>query len=85
MPAEPLTLLEREEIRVGIERADLPGVIAGVLGRHRCTVNSEIARIGGRDAYQAVAAQERADHALFRPKQARRLPAQPLLRMSQPG
>jgi transposase, IS30 family len=68
MPALPLTLHEREEIRVGIERDERDGVIAARLGRHRCTINTEINRNGGRACYSAVAAHKRADRQLARPK-----------------
>jgi transposase, IS30 family len=68
MPARPLTLHEREEIRAGIERRDPDGVIAAVLGRHRCTINAEVRRNGGRGSYRAMDAQRRADSALCRPK-----------------
>jgi IS30 family transposase len=68
MPARPLTLHEREEIRAGIERSDPDGVIAQRLGRHRCTINAEITRNGGRGAYSAVEAQRRADDQRHRPK-----------------
>jgi transposase, IS30 family len=71
MPARPLTLHEREEIRVGIERREPDGVIAQRLGRHRLTVNAEIARNGGRPAYVAIGAQGRCDEERRRPKQAR--------------
>lgn len=60
MPVQPLTLLEREEIRAGIERLGTDEEIAGRLGRHRTTINSEINRNGGRGAYSAVTAQQRA-------------------------
>lgn len=68
MPAQPLTVREREEIRVGIERGDPDGAIAGRLGRNRCTVNAEIARNGGRARYSATGAQDRADRERARPK-----------------
>lgn len=68
MPARPLTLHEREEIRVGIERRDPDHVIAVALGRHRCTINAEICRNGGRSRYGAVDAQRRAELARSRPK-----------------
>ena len=68
MPAVPLTLGEREEIRAGIERDESITAIATSLARHRCTVTAEIARNGGRDAYRAVDAQARADVQRARPK-----------------
>jgi IS30 family transposase len=63
-----LTLHEREEIRASIERREPDRVIAAALGRHRCTVNAEVRRNGGRRGYTAVAAQRRADAELSRPK-----------------
>lgn len=68
MPAQPLTAHEREEIRVGIERGDTITATADRVGRHRCTVSAEVSRNGGRDVYNAVAAQERADVRRSRPK-----------------
>ena len=78
MPAQPLTAREREEIRVGIERDETDGVIAGRLDRHRVTVNAEINRNGGRRQYSAIRAQARAERCLARPKLAR-LVADPAL------
>jgi len=71
MPAEPLTAPEREEIRVGICRADTNAEIARRLGRHRATIGREIARNGGRDSYSATAAQGRAEAQRARPKEAK--------------
>ena len=68
MPARPLTLHEREEIRAAIARKDSDREIAAALGRHRCTINAEVLRNGGRDGYSAVDAQRRADSVLSRPK-----------------
>ena len=68
MSARALSLRDREEIRAGIERDERDGVIAAKLGRHRCTINREINRNGGRNRYSAVAAQARADRCRARPK-----------------
>ena len=45
---------EREEIRAGIERGESLSVIASGLGRPPSTVCREVARNGGRDAYNAT-------------------------------
>jgi IS30 family transposase len=45
--------------------------IAARLGRHRCTISSEISRNGGRDRYRAFAAQDRAEACRARPKRRR--------------
>lgn len=68
MPARPLTSHEREAIRVGIERGDPDHVIGEALVRHRCTINAEICRNGGRSDYCATDAQRRADQQRSRPK-----------------
>lgn len=68
MPADPLSLHEREEIRAGIEREETDATIADRIGRHRVSVNREINRNGGRRCYSAVAAQKRADVGRCRPK-----------------
>ncbi len=71
MPADPLSLSEREETRAGIERGEPLSVIAGRLGRHRCTVSAEVNRNGGRAVYRATAAQTRAVRQRARPKAAK--------------
>ena len=68
MPAQSLTVLERVEIRVGIGRGESDTQIGDRLGRHRCTINTEINPNGGRGGYSAVAAQSRADGARGRAK-----------------
>lgn len=68
MPANPLTLREREEIRYGIGRGQKVTEIADRLGRHRCTISAEISRNGGRENYRAYRAHDRAKACRARPK-----------------
>ena len=64
-----LTLGQREEIRVGIEHRWSDAVIAARIGCVRSTVWREIARNGGRRAYRAAVADNRAVRLACRPRQ----------------
>lgn len=60
MPAEPLSMLEREQISRMIVLDLSITRIAFELDRCRSTISREVNRNGGRDAYSAVMAQDRA-------------------------
>lgn len=68
MPGVVLSLVEREEIRAGIERAESCRAIASRLGRADSTVCREVARNGGRRRYRATTAEKRAQRCRRRPK-----------------
>lgn len=68
MPADRLSMFEREEIRVGIERGETDGSMGERLERDRTTINREINRNGGRGGYCAEAAHVRSVVRRARPK-----------------
>lgn len=68
MPGSRLTYVEREEIRVGIVRAESAALIGRRLGRDRSTISREISRNRGRGGYRAGEAQVRAERLARRPK-----------------
>ena len=63
-----LSLEQREEIRVGIERRESDAEIAARVGLHRSTVWREITRNGGRSRYRAAVADNEAARRACRPK-----------------
>jgi len=77
-PAEPgswwdpgpnhLSLVEREEIRAGLERGESFTAIAARLCRSTSTVSREVGANGGRDGYRATVAHQRACVRARRPK-----------------
>jgi IS30 family transposase len=74
-----LSIEERVELRLGLERGWSLRRIAVVLGRSASTVSREVARNGGRAGYAPIAAHRRAAAAARRPKP-ERLAACPVLR-----
>jgi IS30 family transposase len=63
-----LSLDDRVEIRVGLERGDSYAHIGQRLNRHRCTIWREVRANGGRDHYRPMAAHRAAAAAARRPK-----------------
>ena len=63
-----LTIDEREQILLGINRGDTFTAIAGQLGRTVSTISREVKRGGGRCGYSAWRAHERARQQTRRPK-----------------
>jgi transposase, IS30 family len=63
-----LSLEERVEIRLGLERGWSCRKIGGQLGRSGSTISREVAAGGGRARYRPVAAHQRAGAAARRPK-----------------
>jgi IS30 family transposase len=63
-----LSLREREEISRGLASGLSLHAIAAPLGRAASTISREVARNGGRDAYRAVTAEQRAWQEGLRPK-----------------
>ncbi len=73
-----LSIAEREEILVGIRACESLSGIARRLGRRPSTISREVAANGGREAYSAWAAHQRARGRARRPKPCK-LQAGPLL------
>lgn len=73
MPANPLSMTERIQIRVGIEQQETITAIAARVGRHRSTITEEIKRNGGARRYDPERAQRRAHRQRRRPKTPRLL------------
>jgi IS30 family transposase len=63
-----LSLDDRVEIRLGLERGESYAALGERLGRHRCTVWREVKANGGRDHYRPMAAHRAAGKAARRPK-----------------
>ncbi len=63
-----LSLAEREEISIGLQRKESLCSIAGRLGRAPSTISREVAGNGGRRRYRATAADSAADRRARRPK-----------------
>lgn len=66
-----LSLVEREEIMLGLQAQESMCLIADRLGRSASTISREVARNGGCRRYRAVAADRRAQRRARRPKSAK--------------
>lgn len=66
-----LSLAEREEILIGLQRKESMCSIAGRLDRSPSTISREVAGNGGRRRYRAAAADSAADRRARRPKVAK--------------
>ena len=72
MPGSRLSLVEREEIALGVARGESLGVIARRIGRYASTVSRELARNSNRRGeYRAVGAERKAAGRARRPKRRR--------------
>ena len=74
-----LSLAEREEIRVGLERGDTFTAMAAGIGRAVSTVSREVKANGGREDYQGWHAHQQAGCRARRPKSPK-LAHRPLVR-----
>ncbi len=63
-----LTVMEREQILLGLARGDSMSAIARTMSRAASTVTREVAANGGRDGYRAWSAHQRARGQARRPK-----------------
>jgi IS30 family transposase len=70
-PCGRLSVAEREEISLGIERGETFTAIAGRLGRSVSTVSREVGANEGRGGYRAWRAHARARQMVLRPKAAK--------------
>ena len=69
--AARLSLDDRVEIRLGLERSETYAALGQRLGRHRSTICREVAGNGGRDHYRPMAAHRAAAERARRPKPTR--------------
>lgn len=67
-PKRVLSMAEREEIMLGLQREESVASIAARLGRHPSCIYREISRAGGRERYRVLAAQNAAEARAKRPR-----------------